>query len=174
MYFLNNSTCELSSGTSRPGDDHVPNLRSDLQRIARDDDEVGDLAGLDAADLAVDAEDARRVERQRLDRGVVRQAPGTARPAWNGTLRENWKPPLENANVHAGLRQHARRLIRVGVELVFARRQRQHARQDHRHVVLLEQPGDALRVGAGLKHDAHVLLLGPRHRVADATARCWR
>src|SRR5436190_10422977 len=58
------------------GDDHVLNLRSNLQRVAANDDEVGDFSGLDAADLTVDAEHARGIQRQRLEGALAREAPG--------------------------------------------------------------------------------------------------
>src|SRR6185436_14566766 len=51
-----------------PRDDDVLHLRADLERVTLHHDQVGQLAGLDAPDLAVDAENARGVEGHRANR----------------------------------------------------------------------------------------------------------
>ncbi len=68
---------------------------------------------------------------------------------------------------HAGFGQDARRLVRVGVEVVFTRRQRLDVGQHDGHVVLREEVGRALCVRPGLHHDADVFLFRPRNRVAN-------
>src|SRR5262245_1458981 len=57
-------------------DDHVRDRGANLQRVALADDQVRDLAGLDAADLIGDAENLRGVDGERPQGLRARQAPG--------------------------------------------------------------------------------------------------
>ena len=58
-----------------------------FERIAVRDEQVGDLAGLEAADAIGDAEDLGGVDRQRLERLVAISPHATDIAAWNGRLR---------------------------------------------------------------------------------------
>src|SRR5437899_4248010 len=55
-------------------DEQVAHLRSDLERVAGGDDEIGDLAGFQRAEFFVEAEDLRGHKRDGLEGFVVRQA----------------------------------------------------------------------------------------------------
>src|SRR5262245_42553508 len=55
---------------------HAGDRGPDLERIAFRDEEIADLAGLDAAETVADAENLRGVDRQRFERLLARQAPG--------------------------------------------------------------------------------------------------
>src|SRR5262249_33906884 len=74
------------------GNDHVPDLRSNLERIAGEHDEVRDLPGVDAPDLAVNAENARRIERQRFDGVVVREPPRDGASSLKRNVARELKP----------------------------------------------------------------------------------
>src|SRR5712691_1345445 len=57
-------------------DEEVAHLRGDLERVAGGDDEIGNLAGFQRAELLIEAKDLRGHKRDRLEGFVVRQAVG--------------------------------------------------------------------------------------------------
>ena len=81
--------------------------------------------------------------------------------------------PLENANSHAGLRQLAGRLVGRGVERVFALRHREHAAEDDRHVLRLEQRRLDATAAAGLVRMTMLKPWRSAHAIASLTV-CFR
>src|SRR6267143_4676373 len=57
-------------------DEEVAHLRSDLERVAGGDDEIGNLAGFQRAEFFVEAEDLRGHKRDGFEGFVVRQPIG--------------------------------------------------------------------------------------------------
>src|SRR5688572_2803382 len=157
-------------------------LRADVDRVARRHDDVGHLPDLDGAVFLVDAEHARRVDRDRLERlfgieairlgeaDLVRHVTGAARAA--GCPRD----------LDAGLLQHARVRVHQVVRLVIAwragdaveddrdppRRERvgklpafTRAVDDHLHLQAVLEPDDVPHLGDGVRVD------DDRHLAAD-------
>src|SRR5205085_9783705 len=93
-------------------DEDVAQLRVPGQQVAARDNEVSDLAHLDAAELVARAEYLRRVHRQRAQRFILRQA------ALDGALHvgdEVCGPQRARAEseLDAGLRESRRALRRL-------------------------------------------------------------
>src|SRR5687768_15037961 len=94
-----------------PVDDHVLDVRRDLERIAVDDEKVGDLAFLEAANRRADAENLGGVDRQRLDRLVLRQPP---RHRLSGLVRQQPRRVVaagRKRELHARLLQYVARRV---------------------------------------------------------------
>jgi hypothetical protein len=158
----------LSSGTSRPAITML-NLRADLHSLTFDDDEVGEFAGSMLPTWLSTPRIFAASSVAALTASGESPTPRSVRPETEccGEL----KAAAREREPHAGLREHPGRLIRIRVKRVFALRQREHARENHRHVVLFQECRGSLQVGAATNDDADVLTLGPGHGIAHGLIR---
>ena len=137
---------------------------------------VASLPGLERADAVGDAEEPRGLERHGRDRLLAGEAEGDGRRRVCGRLRtfERVPPPSLKSTRTPALGEHAR----VGELGVVGSSSRCGSSSGEStmtgHVRLRELVGHAPGVGAPPDHEAQLLLLGPRHGVADLGERAAR
>ena len=137
-------------------EEHVDHLRAQIERVAGRDEEVRELALRERADVLFRAEDLGWPDRQRLERGLRREAVRDSERRVERHVSRVRSVAGRERELDAGVIQQTRLRIDLVVRHVVARRGLNRAK-DHWDFLLREHRTDLVRLRPTLDHDANAI-----------------